>query len=180
MRCVFILLLLCGVAQAEDEETLLTPDYSDDKPKPPKKPQKPEKPPETDEQRLDRLRRNPKAMAAVMGAELCMADAERRDALTEIAKEKKYSKLGGVENRVVLYALQRRVRRADEFLANLRAGYRKAPNLRSVKPYACKHDAVQILILCKGDDPPEDCTKSPLNDLVGMVETISGASEDDE
>jgi hypothetical protein len=55
-----------------------------------------------------------KWMGAVLGYRVALAENRREEAKTEIAKEKKYSRVGGVVNKSAIYEAQQKIRWADE------------------------------------------------------------------
>jgi hypothetical protein len=55
-----------------------------------------------------------KWMGAVLGYRVALAEDRRAEAKTEIAKEKKYSRIGGVVNKSAIYEAQQKIRWADE------------------------------------------------------------------
>ena len=55
-----------------------------------------------------------KWMGAVLGYRVALAEDRRAEAKTEIAKEKKYSHVGGVVNKSAIYEAQQKIRWADE------------------------------------------------------------------
>jgi hypothetical protein len=61
-----------------------------------------------------------KWLGAVLGYRVALAEDSREDAKKEIAKQKKYSRYGGVVNKVVMYESQQKIRVADEEIERLR------------------------------------------------------------
>ena len=61
-----------------------------------------------------------KWMGAVLGYRVAIAEDSRREALAEIAKEKKYAKYGGVFDKAAVYESQQQIRTADEEIARLK------------------------------------------------------------
>jgi hypothetical protein len=55
-----------------------------------------------------------KWMGAVFGAEVVFAEDSREEAKAEIAKQKKYSRYGGVISKTEMYASQQKIRASDE------------------------------------------------------------------
>lgn len=60
-------------------------------------------------------------MGAVLGYRVALAEDRRAHAKTEIAKEKKYSRVGGVLNKSAIYEAQRELRAADETIERAEA-----------------------------------------------------------
>jgi hypothetical protein len=104
----------------------------------------------------EKMKSDRKIMSAVFGLALCQQQAARATALAEISKEKKYSRIGGVESMRKLYELQQDVRSADEATAQIRAFLR---TYEGVRPKACASREVKALLACTGDeDLPATCT----------------------
>jgi hypothetical protein len=62
-----------------------------------------------------------KWMGAVFGAEVVFVEDSRDEAKAEIAKQKKYSRYGGVISKTELYASQQEIRAADEKIDGIKA-----------------------------------------------------------
>lgn len=108
------------------------------------------------DERIGKIRSDKKQMALVFGAILCGIDFQRRQALEEIAKEKKYARLGGMVDKVKLYNLQRQVRFADERAAGVREKL-KQPIYAGVKPVACASKDVQRVLVCHDNEGAANC-----------------------
>ena len=101
--------------------------------------------------RLNTIKADKKQMAIVLGAVSCAIQFQKTSALDEIAKEKKYAKLGGgIVDKRKLYELQEQIRKADETMATFKA---KAKNFPGVIPLSCKNADVQKTLTCH--DAPE-------------------------
>jgi hypothetical protein len=61
-----------------------------------------------------------KWLGAVFGYRVAIAEDARAEAKEEIAKQKKYSRLGGVVNKVVMYDAQQQIRASDEIIEEQR------------------------------------------------------------
>jgi hypothetical protein len=92
------------------------------------------------------MRKDRKAMATIFGAQFCLLDGMRKTFLDEIAKEKKYARIGGVESRTRLYALQQQIRAVDELVAKERKTLREYPGL---VPVTCKSLDVKAVLACR-------------------------------
>lgn len=127
--------------------------------------------------RLDAMQEDPKLMEMAISLTICVLQDERRSALTEIATEKKYARIGGYENKAKIYGLQQRIRKADELIAEERK------NLASwkgrAKLWACTDKVVRGLLLCRGDDPPPDlCGGQKVSDLLSFVGGVDEAGDE--
>lgn len=101
--------------------------------------------------RRNALLTNPKTARIIFGASLCYDRALRTSALAEIAKEKKYARIGGYENKNKIYALQQQIRWADEQEARDR---KDLATYRGLKPAPCSNSRVRQVIQCA--DPNEE------------------------
>jgi hypothetical protein len=70
-------------------------------------------------ERDDSRSKDPAWMRPVISAKLCESAAIRARAREEIAKEREYSREGGVTSKTALYAAQQEIREADEAEASL-------------------------------------------------------------
>lgn len=61
-----------------------------------------------------------KWLGAVLGYQAAVAEDNREEAKAEIAKQKKYSRYGGVVDRFALYESQQKIRESDEEIERLR------------------------------------------------------------
>jgi hypothetical protein len=123
------------------------------KPAPPPEPEPP-----TEEELVAHLKKNPKAMGLVFGAIFCRLKNARTAALAEIAKQKKYSRYGGVQNNVVLLQLQNAIRWADEKEAEERKTLRQ--EYKRVTPLACSNSMVKAVLICHADENTEGCDET--------------------
>ncbi len=106
----------------------------------------------------------PERLPAIFGATVCIGRETKSAALTEIAKERKYARLGGMVDKEKLYELQQRVRWADEH-AEADA---KAIKTWKVKPLPCSSRLVREIITCKHDS---DRCDAQLNMAVDFVQS---------
>lgn len=103
----------------------------------------------------EKMKADRNVMAAVFGLALCQQRAAKTAALAEIAKEKKYARIGGIERMRKIYDLQEDIRAADEATAQIRAFLRTYDR---VHPSGCAAREVKALLACSGDDAPATCT----------------------
>lgn len=61
-----------------------------------------------------------KWLGALLGYRTALAEDKRDDAKVEIAKQKKYSRIGGVINKSAVYEAQQKIRSADEIIESQR------------------------------------------------------------
>lgn len=128
--------------------------------------------------RLPAIQRDKKQMAVVLGSILCALDFGKRQALDEIAKEKKYAKVGGVINKAKLYAQQQRIRRADEQTKIVRDKM-KNPLYAGVVPLQCKSEKVQHVLHCHDTPETEGCGQSESDYAVFIDEFVNAANDED-
>jgi hypothetical protein len=122
----------------------------------------------------DTFRANTLAVRATWSSWLCYGKAARDAAMAAIAKEKKYSRIGGVVNLSRLSQLQDDVRAADEKIDQARAGLRQA----HAKPFPCSHPGVAAFVECARQWDSENVESRCTNlDLAGAVRVLSGADE---
>lgn len=101
-----------------------------------------------DEANYEAIRNDKTLMSAIFGASLCTYKDRRAAYLAEVAKEKKYARIGGMVNKVKLYNLQLAVRRMDEKEAEERKTMR---DYKGLVPQPCSAIAVKRLRACRGD-----------------------------
>jgi len=89
-------------------------------------------------------------MGAVLGYRAALAEDRRARAKTEIAKEKKYSRIGGVLNKSAIYEAQRELRAADETIERAEAKA-KENGVKVSKPDDPKISRVQECIEANHD-----------------------------
>jgi hypothetical protein len=99
---------------------------------------------QTDDAHYQESSKAPAFRRLAMSVLLCDASSSRKAALTEIAKQKKYSSLGGVENKAALYNLQLRVRTSDERIAEAN----KRLSAAHASPMSCTDKAVHAVWSC--------------------------------
>jgi hypothetical protein len=117
MRCVAVLMTMCAVAQAE---------------------------PSADQ--INAVKSDPKQMRVVFGAAVCYCQRIRKDALAELAKERKYSAEAGVANLERRDQLKTRLRWTDEAEAVYRGKLKKWKGLTAAP---CSDATVKRIIVCK-------------------------------
>lgn len=120
-----------------------------------------------EEKRFDAMRDNPRVMAIAWGATFCSIRQVRSDALSEIAKEKKYARIGGMVDKEKLYTLQKQIRWADEEEAKERKELAAEPKQYRVTPLPCGHPAVKIVLECVADAGA--CVDGHARDLAAFV-----------
>lgn len=98
---------------------------------------------------FDRLRNDPTILRAFLSANVCGGQEEQEAARKEIAKEKKYSRIGGSIDLRAMHDLQDRLRSADERIEKNKAALKQ----RKLKPYACTDNNVKQVMVCH--DPSE-------------------------
>lgn len=131
-----------------------------------------------DEAAYDKIKANKKLMSAIFGAGFCLIRRYRDNALKEIATQRKYSRIGGVQNNVQLLTLQNAVRRADELEKKERT---ELKGFKGVTPMTCAKPEVVLLMMCRtteDEPPPEPCREEPIPRMVSLV--TDPRSSDDE
>lgn len=126
------------------------------------------------EAEAEATRRDPKAMSVVFGAIFCYTKNLRNVALAEIAKEKKYARIGGMVNKVKLYNLQQAIRWADETEAEERKNLK---GYRRVVPLGCNNASVAAVTQCLGE--AENCSGDVPRHLATFVPEYSPGSDDE-
>ncbi len=118
------------------------------------------------------LAQDPKARRAVYSAEICWFQSDRQEVIAAIAKERRYSKIGGVVDMKYLYERQEAVRRDDDAIANMRAELKK----ERVGALPCSDKLVAALTPCmteplgyEEDAKPSHCSDLPYADYLGLV-----------
>lgn len=148
---VALALLASGSAKAEEEQ-------SDDEKK--------------EEAELDAIRADRKAMAAVFGADACWLRTYRATITTRIAKEKKYSAVGGVTNKAVMYNLQQKLMKADDLIEQSRKELR---GFKGLVPLPCTSIEVKRVLFCF--TTPDECSDKLRYAL--MAKFLSKVEEDE-
>ncbi len=97
---------------------------------------------------LGALKKDPKAVRSALSFNICYAEAEERDALKEIAAEKKASLIGGVANLRILRDAQ------DKVVAKraLQQAYKKDFKAARVSRLNCSDKAVGEIARCAAED----------------------------
>ncbi len=117
---------------------------------------------------VEAVRQSPRLMSVAFGAAICAARQVRSASIAEIAKEKKYARIGGYENKSKLYELQRRIRWADEQEAAERAAAKGA----HIAPFPCTNGEVKTAIACTSSG--SECA-----DPYATIATFVSSYEDD-
>ena len=125
--------------------------------------------------RLDAIRADPKQMGFVFGGIFCAMKQLRDRSLAEIAKEKKYAGIGGYENKAKLYALQQKIRRADEITAQEQKNLK---TLKRITPETCSSEQVKTLLLCRATPGTEGCDRQAIADMLTFVPSDEPESEE--
>lgn len=89
-------------------------------------------------------RSDPNWLAPALSAEACAYALERQRAEGDIAKEKKYGRIGGVVDKHALYNDEQRIRQADDEQRKIAATMRKG----HLKQTACSDKAIAKLAPC--------------------------------
>jgi hypothetical protein len=108
-------------------------------------------------------------MQVALSAMICVETVERAAALREIAAEKKYARVGGVQNNSKLYELQRQVRSHDE----RKLEWQKGLKVRKLKALGCALATVRPVVECilQPVDAPS-CAESPTMDPFDLAKLI--------
>lgn len=125
------------------------------------------------------IKADKKKMSAIFGAGFCLLRSTRRNALQEIATQRKYSRIGGVQNNVALMQLQNILRKVDELEAKDRADLK---GFRGVAPMSCKVPIVIALMFCQTteDRPlPEGCSNPTMVRMTALVTNPNGSDDDE-
>jgi len=101
---------------------------------------------------IDKLSQDATEMRVAYSTQLCTYRRERQDTLREIARQKKYARIGGVENLSDLYALQQTIREIDEKISGLVSDMIQ----KRFKPLPCSSSKVAALLACMTTD--DDCS----------------------
>lgn len=119
-----------------------------------------------------------------LSAELCIVKQERSKAIAELAKERKYSRLGGVIKLRTVSDLQDQVRSADDRETKAKEQLR----LEYTTALPCKDKVVAPLVRClvqaeTSDDhnPDDDCADSAVRAVVDFAhEYLQSVRSDDD
>ena len=106
---------------------------------------------------------------AAFSALVCIDDANKQTALEEIAQEKKYSQIGGVQDNRKLYDLQTQVRNSDEGKARHLDELRQ---LLKMPALGCKDAVVKATVTCVTTRDETNAVDAPCLEgkLAGPVE----------
>lgn len=122
-------------------------------------------------ERIAALHANPQAQRLARSAMICWYRQDRKASFDEIAKIKKYARIGGVVNLHDVADLQNDIRRDDEKLQLVLRALEAARQ----KPLACEKDAA-VLSTCLRpllghylETMPAPCNEPPYADLVEMA-----------
>lgn len=110
-----------------------------------------------------------KFMRVVYSASICRLQEERREALADIAREKKYARIGGVIDKRAIYDSQMVIRGTDEVLLDVRAEMRSM----RIGPLGCGDKRVRALVPCLATsvrNPMGEC--SDVNDYVEAAPSL--------
>lgn len=118
------------------------------------------------EARYNAIRSNPRQMAVVFGAIFCAMRDLRTTALAEIAKEKKYARVGGYEDKGKIYGLQQRVRRADEVTDEQRGNIK---GFKGLTPAGCSDTRVRAVLACRAVANDTPCEDQLIRDMLTFV-----------
>lgn len=94
--------------------------------------------------RIERLMGSVPTVRLALSALVCLTKNDRTDALRAIADEKKYARIGGVQNNTKIYGLQQEVRAADQRTAFFLGELRK----RKVTAIKCGDPTVRQIATC--------------------------------
>ena len=95
-------------------------------------------------ERVERLMNSAPMVRLALSAMVCVTNSERADALRAIADEKKYSRIGGVQNNSKIYDLQQQVRQSDQQTALLVGDLKK----RKTTAIKCADPTVKQIVAC--------------------------------
>ncbi len=152
MTKTIALMLLSAVAYADDTALM---QMSEDAPPAATKPP-------TEEQIS-----NKKAQLLIASIQVCILEDARYGFLQQIAKEKKYARIGGAVSLRTLYDLQGKIRAIDEKVAEI-----KKASVDAKRPvYACSSKTMKTVMLCAWTDPPKVCLEEPGNTSVQLAYT---------
>jgi len=101
---------------------------------------------------VEKMSRDATEMHVAYSAQLCIYRRERQDTFREIAQQKKYARIGGVENVNDLYTLQQDIREKDEKISGLLADMAQ----KHFKALPCSSSKVAALLACMTTD--DDCS----------------------
>ena len=87
-------------------------------------------------------------------ARLCELKNDREGYVTEIAKRRRYSSLGGVDDVTVLYDLQQSVRDSDDQIAEWKSRLRAS----KIKPIPCGNEVIKAIVSCNAATDSGACT----------------------
>jgi len=120
-------------------------------------------------ERISNLMLEPKMMQFVYSAQLCTGQEDRTEAMTEIAKEKKYSAIGGVVKLREMYSLQQSLRGADEQIKAAKYW------LKNIKRGAlgCNNKYVQVIMSCAKGEQLEQCGNDGVVDALALLARVS-------
>lgn len=114
----------------------------------------------------DKVGANKVAMQAMLSTRICRTEIARRNVLDEIKKQRKYARIGGVQNNSILYSLQTKLRVADESIASDRKSLATWP----AKALSCNDDMVKAIRMCAEDEaPPSECSNPSMALVVQWV-----------
>lgn len=113
----------------------------------------------------ERVRNDPRLMRLALSARICRLQDVRAETIGEIAKQRKYSAIGGVVDLNVMHTLQRRLRAVDEFTEADRAEFKH----RKARPFGCRSNEVKAINMCIGDSELAVCVAEPMPTLREII-----------
>jgi hypothetical protein len=112
-------------------------------------------------ERIEKLMSSKPTVQLVLSAMVCVAKNDRASALRAIADEKKYARIGGVQDNAKIYELQQAVRESDQRAASL------GRELKQRKSTAIKCGDPKVTQLAT-------CITRPIEDGPCLVDDIAG------
>lgn len=109
---------------------------------------------------VEKLLADPKGVHALLSADLCWGTRARADVMGELAKDKKYSQIGGAVDTAKRVELQNRLAEVDDYLRVVRAKLK----VTKKAPITCSDPGIKLAEPCLdptsridqcGDDDPE-------------------------
>lgn len=112
---------------------------------------------------------DPKWVSPLFSSLVCSAKRDRDRAVAEIAKERKYGRIGGVVDLQEIHDWQGAVREADERLARHRGEAKR----RGARLLPCTDKLVGVLAQCVSDaddiEHPVQCKEPPLSEYLELL-----------
>lgn len=101
----------------------------------------------------DQLLARPAVVRTLVSALICEQIDVRSDLLAKLAKDKKYSKIGGAVDLSFRAEIQENLAKTDDEIQRLRGTLKAA----KATPLGCKDKTVVAALTCLSDEPPEEC-----------------------